>query len=54
MMGFKIKEVSKHKNDLPQCEIYSDHPLNLLIMDQEYDNVIIISRKGRIQTLNLP
>jgi len=44
----------KHKKDHPQLEIYSDHPENLLIIDQKYDNVVIISVKGRIRTFPLP
>lgn len=50
----KIIRVSKHKNNLTQLEIYSDHPENLLIIDQEQYKVIIISTKGQIRTFPLP
>lgn len=49
-----MEKVSKHKKDLPPFEIYSDHQENLVIIDQEYDNVVIISAKGQIRTFLLP
>ncbi len=48
------KKFSKYKNDLPPLKTYSDHHENQVIIDQEYDNVVIISAKGRIRTVSLP
>ena len=50
----KVSEVSKRKNDLPQLKIPSDHHENLVIIDQEYDKVVIISTKRRIRAFPLP
>ena len=53
-MSLKMRKVSKHKNDLPQLEIYSDHHEKQVIIDQKYDKVVILSTKGLIRTFPLP
>ncbi|MHA1944843.1 MAG: hypothetical protein ACXAC6_01175 [Candidatus Hodarchaeales archaeon] len=53
-MSLKMRKVSKHKNDLPKLKLYSDHHEKQVIIDQEYDNVVIISAKGWIRTFFLP
>jgi hypothetical protein len=53
-MSLKMRKVSKNKKDPPLLEIYSDYHENQVIIDQEYDNVVIISAKGQIRTFPLP